>query len=184
MNWRIHHWNSWFTFLGSYPFPFSCHSQERVYQFVLKSIKKNKRKKPSNFMVNEGEQSLDGTVKGFTTAGCLGTFAGWGQRAPWREEPSPLPTLAHAWDLAFVWWVSIGPVSQKPWKGCPTVPPEKVLVELSPSELLRLSYNHLSLGEPNVHQGACVRITELKNKDQRFQAAGYNSSASLKKKMK
>lgn len=121
--------------------------------------------------------------KGFTTAGHLRTFPWRGHCASSREDPAAFPTLVYSRDLAFAWCISVWLMFHESTGKAALLYSQGSFWQDSVSQSIYCFHIIISLwSELQVQQGAWVRITELKNKDQRFQTTGYNASRSLKKK--
>lgn len=135
----------------------------------------------SSSRVNKTAQRLGWTVKRLYSHGaCQNLFLVRALHIPQRRACT-LPTRVYPWDLAFAWCISI-------WLIKSTGKPVLLSSQRSfwqapiPQSIYNFPITSSGSSEPEVQQGAWVRIRKLKKKDQSSQAAVYNASASLKEK--
>lgn len=123
--------------------------------------------------------------KDFTTVEHLRTLLDEGTAHP-AERPCHSPTLVSSWDLAcFAWWSQYGLCFIKALERLLHCPPREVSGR---PQSLKAFTTFISSSRSGVslkcNRGAWFRIIELRNRDQRFQAAVQNANTSFKEKEK
>ena len=140
--------------------------QHHIYD-ILKSIRKKKQFHGQWSYARSGLNS-----QGFflTSAGHQRSLTWGGLPTSCREEPAAFPILVYSWALPPSWCISVWLMFHKSTGKAALLPSQGSFWQDSVTQSIYNFDSIISLwSEPEEQQRTCVRITELKNKNQSFQ---------------